>query len=209
MGKRGVWIWATVLGAVFFLACTLPICLFQGEEEKWHCPPLPESFQESDLIGIWQAQYFPRRVTDTLILREDGTYRQIYENTLSNYYYSGPWKKWYTEYRPSGGLYLHLEGMRYCVGISETCRRSEGGGGHYSYYDPCERRAIWDMYDEVILAVTGPLPSPGPPPPRGIMLRHMMTDPDSGSRFFTLLEDGAIQEALGQERALAADKGNK
>jgi len=206
MTKHGLWIWmlAPPLVLVFCCICTLATFMPETKEAKWYCPPLPETFRESDLIGVWQAQYFPRRVTDTLILREDGTYRQIYEDTMINYYYSGPWNRWYIEYRPSGGIYLHMQGMRYCVGFDETCRRPEGGGGDHPYYDPCERRSIRDMGSEVLLAVTGPLP--GIPwtesPPRGILLWHMKYAPEDTIDVFVLQEAWDGQGARRSRRSL-------
>jgi len=129
-------------------------------------------------------------VTDTLILREDGTYQQVYENNLANYYYTGPWNRWYVEYRPSGGLYLHLEWMHYCLNGDAVCR-GKGGGGYGPYYDVCEDRSIRDMGDEVILAVAGTegFRYPGiESVPRGIILVHMRSGSDVPDNFFILRE---------------------
>ena len=158
--------------------CVLPVISVPetGQEEDWRCSPLPETFQESDLIGTWQSRYYPGVVTDTLILREDGTYQQIYDNDRTGDHYTSSWNRWYVEYRSSGGLYLHLEGMRYCLGTNEVCRRQGGGGGSHPYYDPCEGRSIRNMGSEVILTVRGSEGSrlPGTESaPRGILLWHM------------------------------------
>jgi len=160
------------------------------EEARWRCPSLPSSFQQSDLVGTWQSQYFPRSVTDTLILREDGTFRQILENDLASFYYTSPWNEWYLERRSAGGLLVHLRGMRYCLSTDEICRRPEGGGGEWHYYDPCEDRSL-TMGNEVILAVIGgqDLRYPGIEViPRGILLQHMRASIYSSDVFFILID---------------------
>jgi hypothetical protein len=159
------------------------------EEVVWRCPPLPEAFEESDLVGIWHSRY-DSESTDTITLREDGTYQQVYCQK-DGYSYESPWNRWYLENRPSGGLYLHLEGMHYCLSTDEVCKREEGGGGDWSYYDRCEGRLIWTMDKEVILAVTGDkgFRYPGiESVPRGVILWHMRGDVDSADNFFILQE---------------------
>ena len=191
MKQVGIPMAVILLAAVSCIPCLLPlISVPETSKEDWRCSPLPETFQESDLVGTWQARYFPRAVTDTLTLREDGTYQQVYQDDLANYYYTSPWNRWYAEHRPSGGLYLHLEGMRYCLGTNEVCRRQGGGGGSHPYYDFCEDRSIRNMGNEVILAVTGRFE--GIPwaesPPRGILLQHMRFNPAGIDNFFILQE---------------------
>ena len=161
------------------------------EDMQWRCPPLPSSLQQSDLVGTWQSRYFPRSVTDTLILREDGTFQQILENDLTSFYYASLWNEWYLEWRPTGGLLLHLRGMRYCLSTDEICRRPEGGGGEWHYYDPCEDRSL-TMGNEVILAVVGgqdPRYSGIEVVPRGILLQHMRASTYSSDAFFVLTEE--------------------
>ncbi len=42
----------------------------------------PVTFQDLDLVGTWEAHYSERRV-DKLIVRADGTFKQIYhEDTI-------------------------------------------------------------------------------------------------------------------------------
>lgn len=171
------------------LVCWLSACVPSPAEptEEWRCAPLPDTFQEDDLVGTWRAKYLNR--TDTLIVRADGTYRQEYRGSV--FEYSGPWEKWYLEQRPSGGLYMHLEGMRYCLGTNSICQLPGGGGGSFMYRDPCEGRLITDMFGEVILVVQG---SAGlevvgvKSAPRGIVLRQMRFSTPSGDHFFVLQE---------------------
>lgn len=194
MKQVGMPISAALLAALLCIPCALPLIgvpeTGQRQEEVWRCSPLPAAFQESDLVGTWQARYFPRAVTDTLVLREDGTYQQVYEDDLADYYYTSPWNQWYVEYRPSGGFHLHLVGMHYCLGTDEICRRESGGGGSHPYYDFCEDRTIWNMGNEIILAVTGR--EEGIPdtesPLQGMLLRHMRFNPEGTDSFFVLQE---------------------
>src|SRR5512143_1091071 len=77
-----------------------------------NCPALPENFKESDLIGTWTASY--TLDTDTLVLREDGKYKQIYDNPKADFHFESDWQTWWVEYRDVGYLWLHMEGMRRC-----------------------------------------------------------------------------------------------
>ncbi len=66
------------------------------------CPPLPETFQESDLIGTWFFFGTGNGGVVTITLRADGTYKQIYDYPLTGYHYEGDWKKWEIERRGNG-----------------------------------------------------------------------------------------------------------
>lgn len=140
-------------------------------------------------MGTWQIARGADVDTGIIILRENGTYKQIYQK-LSGDRYESPWNRWRVEHRPSGRLYLHLEGMRYCILTSEVCEFPEGGGRDRLFYDACEGRDL-KMRGEVILAVVGTEGSPHPvlkAAPRGIALMHMMYALDTGSIFFILEE---------------------
>jgi len=166
------------------LTCILNTPAPQREPQAWNCPPLPETFQESDLIGTWQAKY--GAATDTLILKGDGTYKQTYVRHSDGYSFESLPKRWWLERRKSGGLYLHLEGMRRCDETDELCRKWDGGGDDFSYWDFCEDRYV-RMPNEVVIMVTG-VPQGEKPAPRGIWLWHMTSSPASGSFHFTLQE---------------------
>jgi len=183
-----------VLSAVLLtLSLTILGCsrakLEANEETEWQCPPLSEEFGESSLIGSWHSRYNSAS-NDTIILRADGTYKQVYRQTNDSYTYESPWNRWFLEYRPGGGAYLHLEGMHYCLSIEGVCKREEGGGGDWLYYDPCVGHPV-RMEDEVILAVTGDdgFRYPGiESVPRSIILWHMRSDADNADNFFILQE---------------------
>lgn len=169
-------------------ACTL--CAQEPPPGVWRCPPLPKTFQESHLIGTWQAEYGAGTSIDTLILREDETYKQIYARHTDGYRYESTWNRWWLEYRASGGLYLHLDKMRRCDMWEELCYKEGGGGGDWLYWDYCEDRVI-RMPGEVVLMVTGvtEIDEWLLAPPRGILLAHMKDDPDSSSHYFILQEE--------------------
>jgi hypothetical protein len=131
------------------------------------CPTLPATFTEDDLIGTWVASY-SLDDKDTLIIKDDGTYKQIYENP-GVILVETDWQKWWLEWRESGYARLHLEGMRRCELFASLCER-EGGGldpQEYTAIDMCEGGVI-EMPHEVVLIVTGAKYNT----PRGIVLRH-------------------------------------
>ena len=116
----------------------------------------PSDFSESYLVGTWVA----RRLgdSDTLIISEGGTYKQIIHLEYSDYTgepdvdYETDWQRWWLEYHPSGIPYLHLEGMRFCaINPSFNC---EEPTGLTHWYDFCEDSSI-AMDNEGILIVLG------------------------------------------------------
>lgn len=155
----------------------------QGDGGKG-CPHPPETFQESDLVGTWVKTSGGGEGKMSLILKEDGTYQQIYDYPLTGYHYESDWQKWHLEYRDSGTPHLHLRGMRQCT---HRCWQDADG----TWYDFCEGRKI-TFKGEVILLVTGDIARFATPPPlipiapRGIQLLHPQSDPDSVEDVFQL-----------------------
>jgi len=97
----------------------------------------PAMLQESDLVGTWKANYGRYHGVDTLILRADGTFKQIYKNQRENYVYETPWNKWSLERFPDGRVRMHLEGGRYYVeGIWEGETEGLTGGEPWPFHDP-------------------------------------------------------------------------
>ena len=146
--------------------------------------PPPATFTEADLVGTWQANYGFTN-TDTITLKADGTYQQVFKAPEINYYYESPWNEWFIEYSLSGKPKLHLEGMRYYAAAVEI--GENGGefpkGNPILFYDMDEDELI-EMANKVILAINGDDDSP-----RGIILWHMQFDPDDGPEFFVLTEE--------------------
>jgi len=175
LSKSGIKIAIMLITAGLLFACS---SLYQDTAQptkpivkatkKNYCPALPITFKEIDLVGTWEASY-SLYDQDTLILKEDGTYKQIFDNPAGSYCYESDWQKWWVEPRESGFIRLHLNGMRRCDGPTSICER-EGGGIDPQFLwsiDYCENEVI-EMPDEVVLIVTGSKDNPL----RGIILRQ-------------------------------------
>jgi hypothetical protein len=86
-----------------------------------------KTFTPGDLVGTWRTEYTgieyfawdgTRKLAgvETLTLRADGTYQQIYDDGMG-YKYTSPWNKW----RLERGYILHLAGGRfYGLGIRDA-----------------------------------------------------------------------------------------
>ena len=85
-------------------------------------PPRKGFFSKEDLVGTWIAGSPDRR--DTLIIKADGTYKQIIHikyATKPPLDYESGWQAWWLEYGNISVPVLHLEGWRMCgynAGIS-------------------------------------------------------------------------------------------
>lgn len=117
------------------------------------CVPPPKGFSSQDLIGTWVAGVPNQR--DTLILRDDGKYRQYVHIEIANQApidYVSEWQNWYLERSEEDILYLHLEGMRFCgMNPDIPCDRLIGGG-----YDFCQDRAIKMINEGILLVLVSP-----------------------------------------------------
>jgi len=180
----------TMVISVFLIALVCTSCSLGAHEEgEWHCRSLPDAFQESDLIGTWQAEYGVGTDADIIVLRQNGTYDQIYtcyvcEPSIS---FENLGNQWWLEHRASGGIYLHLEGMRRCNFTDELCLQEGGGGGNRFYWDYCEDRGV-KMPGEVVLMVIGTAEDEKDIP-LGIKLAHMPPSPDSTPFYFIFQEE--------------------
>lgn len=171
---------------ISFLSCSCSSFVTRGQssDDESGCILPPETFKESDLIGTWYAGHSKRN--DTLILREDGKYKQILNVQIPEYHYESEWRDWWVEDRGSGTPYLHLEGMHLCVyHIGRDCKVEGGGPG--AWYDFCEKRSVL-MPGEGILPVLG-TPKGLVQPPRGIFLVPFDKDPDPGGGFSYKLKE--------------------
>jgi hypothetical protein len=159
------------LANVLLAACALlswpPAPKTEVAQSPATCPMPPETFSEEDLVGTWKASYSGGD-EDILIIRGDGTYKQIYES-FGSIIVETDWQQWWLEWPESGYIRLHLEGMRRCELFHSICRREEGGldPQEYTTIDMCEGGAV-EMPNGVILIVTGA----NYDTPRGIILRH-------------------------------------
>jgi hypothetical protein len=130
-----------VLLVVIIAACVIgvvwvfnPMSILNSSNQECILPP--EGFSEADLVGTWVATRGSD--TDTLIIREDGKYKQtihIEYIDRPDVHYESDWLPWWLEYSESGIPYLHLEGMRLCAAESVSC--DQVGGGNVKWYDIC------------------------------------------------------------------------
>jgi hypothetical protein len=95
----------------------------------------------SHLVGTWTAEYdkdyFGRRCwytvtgVETLTLKADGTFRQVYDDG-TGYVYTSPWNEWRLEDRGAGAV-LHLQGGRfYPLGIELAEALADGSFSYHS-----------------------------------------------------------------------------
>lgn len=149
------------------------------------CPGLPETFKESDLIGTWTTNYSSRD-KDVLLIRKNGTYKQIYESPAAGLYYESEWQEWEIEYRDSGYIRLHLKGMRRADVDESTFNREEGGIDPSVIWviDYCEDEEV-SMPDEIVLIVTGTKYDV----PKGIILRQTRLAGAESTSSFHLVDE--------------------
>ena len=136
---------------MFFLAYCLSDCsVLDQNSEANTCPPPPVGFTAADLVGTWASGN-----EDKLILRADGTYKQImHVSTHPPFNYESDWLPWSMTYSKDGMPYLHLKDMRLCV-YWDVIDCQQVGGGKTVWYDFCEKEAV-QMPGEGILMVIGP-----------------------------------------------------
>lgn len=151
----------------------------------------PTSLQEIDLVGTWEVNYRDRGV-DSLILRSDGTFKQIYKDFIwENYVYETPWNNWRLESQSNSRLYIHLSEARYynqgpgflekymeesppCSEDQSTCQLLNSLS--FPFYDPVGQETVY-MDDGLVLNVR--VDSTGE-----ILLLHMWTSSDRGFVIF-------------------------
>ncbi len=164
---------------------------------------VPETFQDHDLAGTWEA-YHDRGSTDRLIIRTDGTFKQIYHDNTDDYNFKTSWNKWWVEHFPDGRMRLHLQGARYyrrgidiaeeegiipssCADDEPYCWRGAETLPRL-FYDPIANEAV-EMVGELVLNVQSDSGQ--------IVLLHMALSCDEGSQsLFT-------KRAAGFERVAA------
>ena len=171
-----------VATTLFLLLTLISIygCSNKQEEGIPACLPLPNDFNELDLVGTWKANYFGD--VDKLIIREDGTYKQIFISEYINF--ESDWNEWYISSEREGYIRLHLIGMRRCGGetIESECNDPNGGlPGSSEAINPCVP-AFVTMNDEVVVFVTGT----NRDVPRGIILKHARLAGSSWTYSFSL-----------------------
>ncbi len=145
----GVGIGTCLLGTLVVFAYLLPIVGIVQKEYAPRCKPPVGGFSEANLVGTWVAR-IPTH-SDTLIIKADGTYKQIIHiefTKLPTIDYESDWQRWHLEYSKGTIPYLHLSGYAFC-GMNDAipCARRDGGG-----YDFCQDKYL-PMNGEGILVV--------------------------------------------------------
>jgi len=144
--------------AIFLILCLgCLFSIFQTNETNTGCIPLPEGFSESDLFGTWVAgsPVYPTS-SDTLIIRDNGTYKQIIKLEFQSIEYESDWQAWWFEYRDNGTGYLHLDDYRICAATTEdSCDWINDG--NMPYADVCDGQWMdpYPLPGEIILVVRG------------------------------------------------------
>lgn len=130
-------------------SCVPAIISRSKTAEAGGCSPPIGNFSEAKLVGTWMAGVPDQR--DTLIIKADGTYKQIVHIEFPNkspINYESDWQPWRLEYSEDKIPYLHLNGMRFCgMNVGIPCDMRDGGG-----YDFC-RDEYLPMNGEGILIV--------------------------------------------------------
>ena len=179
---------------ILVVVMALSACAFVVEEPTNQanavCPALPKSFTEEDLIVTWLADYANGNF-DTIVIREDGTYKQIFSSTVAGSSFESDWQKWWIEQRDSGYVRLHLESMRRCDDLESICQDLDGGldPSLSRAIDYCEDTSI-RMEREVVLIVTGTQYNV----PKGILLRHAKISGSDWSYFFEYQPQGSTSK---------------
>lgn len=119
----------------------------EAEVNLWMPPP---DFQEEHLIGLWERIPPSEYSIESIDLRPDHTFTQIYTNTTdikTTYTKTG---EWFIEKRPSGCVYLHLSGG------AQLGRNPYFGEAPWSFWDECEEKNI--ELDKKLILVIGQEP---------------------------------------------------
>lgn len=157
--------------------------------------PPKEGFSEADLVGTWSAM--GSQGDNTIIIREDGRYKQIMSVKRTGFSYESDWHPWRVTYSEQGLTYLHLEGLLMCAYWDQMdCSTGQTGikpftpddtkdpyGDAAYWYDGCQKKWV-DTPGEAVLIVFGVLRA-SIIPPRGIELVPLTKNPDglSGPTF--------------------------
>lgn len=140
-------LWLIAVGLVIVqLRAAMGNCLEAPYQEP------PGTFQDEDLVGMWQAHY--GRSVDRLVIKGDGTFQQVYvDHYTAGYVFESGWNEWWLQGMGDGRTLVHLQGARYYpdgISIAEE--------GHFHdpfpprFYDPVTDEAV-DVTGKLVLNV--------------------------------------------------------
>ncbi len=173
-----------ILGILFCVAVLVGGCWLLPPNDQADCTPPPDGFGEDTLVGNWFAGFPPDR-NDTLLIREDGMYKQIVSVPVYNLDYESDWNEWWIEYSATGIPYLHLEGMSICAWAPDEVACEVPGAGKMWWYDGCKGESFQMPEGEVVLIILG-VPEQFNQPPRGFTLD--LPGGHDRSWFYSLIE---------------------
>jgi hypothetical protein len=133
------------------------------EEKRDGCKPPPQDLEAADLVGTWWAGVVsPPRRDDTIIIKEDGTYKQIVYLEAYSVNYESDWLPWYIEYFEDGIPYLHLEGLRLCAHAPDLRGCEQEGGGEKDWdafnqgewFDYCREKWLLQENEGILLVLS-------------------------------------------------------
>jgi len=156
---------------------------------KRYIDPAP-TLQESDLVGVWGADYsiYQNKGWDwakttgfeTLILRADGMYKQVY-NDGKGHIREEKWKKWWLYRFPDGRVRLWLDGgCFFPLDVDTGFSPLTSSCGEVIYYSTNDDGTghpldLWEYGAGVLLYVQVPADNPGE-----LLLRYPpVYDPDT------------------------------
>jgi hypothetical protein len=138
------------MGAVVVVLVLLRAAMGHCPEAPYQVPP--GTFQDSDLVGTWEARY--GRSVDRLAIKAGGTFTQVYEDHYrADYIYETGWNEWWVERLGDGRIRLHLQGARYYAdGV--TVAEVEGPDDPFPrrFFDPVTDEAV-DVRGKLVLNV--------------------------------------------------------
>lgn len=108
----------------------------------------------SHLVGTWNGTIDTAR-DSTIILREDGKYKQILHLKRTGFTFESEWQPWELKYSADGNAYAHLKGFLMCAywfaiecGKIPSIEPYEVGdtkdpfGGEFYWYDACQEKWV-------------------------------------------------------------------
>jgi hypothetical protein len=141
----------------------------------------PDSFDKSELYGIWEASYGNDK--DRLTIFEDGLFEQEY-NQQPDYQYKSGKNSWHLEKFSDARIQIHLVSAHYYLAGASYF---ENNGWGRQLYDPFSKSLI-KMENELILAVVYKQSGQ-------LVLHHMLLGPDEG---FPIFASGYYFQRIGK-----------
>ncbi len=154
---------------VFFLLCSASCIWFSVtydlfKKEEIGCDPTPTWVSEKDIIGTWTAHTQDLVITDTLVFRDDGIYKQTIQRKKQgdeekDFYYETDWQPWSLERGDKGITYLYLQNLRRCaLDYPEPIEYKDcdwTGDGRTGWTDYCSGSPRKPFLGEVALTILG------------------------------------------------------